>query len=459
MFKFINNKTPNILVIGDIILDNNVFGSINKIANEAPIPVFNKSNEVLNLGGCGNVLNNLYNFGCNELYIMSVIGDDNSGKNINKIISNKKINNLILTVQERVTTLKKRFYIDKHLVFRCDEEELTIINENIENYFINKIREIKSLDCIIFSDYNKGVLTERLCNEIINYCNAKGILTIVDPKDNFYKYKNCSLIKPNRKEAIQFCKFEGEILDMQKYLKREISCKYSVITLAEKGLCLYDGENLYSSNIDSKEIVDVTGAGDVVCSLLGYLISISNNLNEIIKISNYLATASVQHLGVYNINIDDVENYKNNNKTKTISFEDLKFIDKRKKIVFTNGCFDLLHKGHLECLKFSKSLGDILIVGVNSDSSVKKIKGEKRPIQDENIRCEILESLSFTDYIIKFQEETPIEIIKVLKPYILVKGGDYKGKNIVGQEYCKELIFFDYINNISTTNTIKKISL
>ena len=204
---------------------------------------------------------------------------------------------------------------------------------------------------------------------------------------------------------------------------------------------------------ESEEIIDVTGAGDIVCSVFGVLYSQIDDIELIIKIANHLATISISHLGVYVISDKDIlDTYQHIHKTKVIELQYFPKINK--KIVFTNGCFDLIHSAHIELFKFCRSLGDIVVVGLNSDESIKRLKGESRPIYKLEDRIKILEAIEYIDYIIPFEEDTPIKLIETIKPDILVKGGDYTKDNIIGKEYVKEIMIFNYIDGKSTTNTI-----
>lgn len=463
MFKILNERKPRICVFGDIMLDINIHGVVNKIANEQPIPVLLKKEEKIILGGCGNVLNNLYNLECYALYLFSVIGNDNYGNYIKDLLKEKNINDFCYVDKSRKTTVKNRFYSNNHLMFRYDDEVNLEINEEIEEYLIESFKKIViKLDCLIISDYNKGVCSERLCKNLITICNLNGVKTVIDPKENYMKYVGCTIFKPNRNEVSRFLKKHIDlenIEDTLKVIKDTIHCEYSVITLAEKGLVAYDGDSFFKSNIESKEVIDVTGAGDVVCSIMGYLISIlkKSNFDMIVKVSNFLATKSVGHLGTYSITKSDILESKVYFSNKVITIDNLDYIDRTKKIIFTNGCFDLLHRGHIECLKYSKSLGDILVLGLNSDNSIRQLKGHSRPINDLETRISVLESLNFIDYIVVFEELTPLDIIKKLKPHIIVKGGDYTKDDVVGKEFANDVKIYNFLTNVSTTDIINKI--
>ena len=463
---FKNHLKPKIAVLGDIMIDINIMGNVDKLANESPIPVLLYTNKKSILGGCGNVVNNLKSIGCDELYVLTVIGNDDNGAIIKNLLSNINVKNNPIIDIDRRSTSKNRFFSNQCLMFRYDIEDTNIINKLIQDILYEEFIRITEigLDCIIFSDYNKGVCCNDLCIKIINKCNELGIKTVVDPKNNFYKYQNVTLIKPNRNEASYFLKKKILMSTIEydlKYIKEQLNTKYSVITLADKGIYFYDGIKYFSSKTDKIDVIDVTGAGDIVCSLLAYLICISNDFQLICKITNFLATLSVHHIGTYVLQECDFAEFyfKNNIQNKIIDFYQLSIISKiSKKIIFTNGCFDLIHLGHINCLKYCKSLGDILVVAINSDISVKKLKGEKRPIQNQEKRSSIISSFEYVDYVLIFDEDTPLNIIKELRPSIIVKGGDYKKEDVIGKEYADDVVIFKLLEDISTTNTIKKIN-
>jgi D-beta-D-heptose 7-phosphate kinase/D-beta-D-heptose 1-phosphate adenosyltransferase len=463
----LNTKQPNIIIIGDIMLDHNIYGTISKLANEAPIPVLNKKNEIFSLGGCGNVLTNLYSLGCNNLFLFSMIGNDKYGEKLETILNRYNIKYSLIK-DNSVTTVKHRFFSDKKILFRYDEEDYRIIQEDDENYIYTKFLdtiENNSIDSIVFSDYNKGFLTDTLCQRIIKKANEKNIFTIVDPKDNYEKYKFCSLIKPNRNEVKKLFDIDfdiEEIHDVLIRIKNKVNSKYVVITLAEKGISYLNENNKHIIfNTDSIDVIDVTGAGDIVNSIISYYFPFIIDKEYIIKLSSYVASKSVSHAGTYVIQSEDIllgNRYLNDN--KLITFNEIKFI--KKKVIFTNGCFDILHKGHLELFKFCKEnipYDGIFIVGLNSDSSIKRLKGDKRPFNSIDLRVQMLNSIKWIDYIIVFEEDSPVELLKLLKPDTIVKGGDYTVDSILGKEFCKEVKIFNTVEGYSTTNIINKLNL
>ena len=444
----------NILVIGDIMIDKYIYTNISKIANEAPIPVFSFNNEKNILGGCGNVLENMKLFQ-NNLFLISVIGDD-LNKNIVQNLTQKFNSNLIID-STRKTSVKTRILSDNKILLRYDIENTHVINSDIESQIINLFNTLlPTLDIVVFSDYNKGILTEKICKHIIEQCNLNNKITIGDLKYNFMFYKNITLTKPNYSEAKQFTKKEC-VTDMHNVIFDQINCKYSIITLGKDGISLSDKNNLFITSYESNEVIDVTGAGDIVTAIIGSFFN-KTDLKSILKLATYLGTLSVKKIGTYEISHNDILSSYKWIKNKEFNNDILYHLkNSNNKIVFTNGCFDVLHIGHLSYLEEAKKLGNILILGLNSDNSIKRLKGDKRPINNLNDRIIFLNKLDFIDFIVPFDEDTPINIIKLIQPDILVKGGDYTTESVIGREFAKETIILPFVNGKSSTNIINKL--
>jgi D-beta-D-heptose 7-phosphate kinase/D-beta-D-heptose 1-phosphate adenosyltransferase len=454
----------SIVVIGDIMIDINYHSEVKRNAPEANIPIYNVLDVNYILGGAANVANNLKELNTN-IELLSIIGNDYYGQKITSLLESKNINNKIFIDEKRKTTQKHRIFLDNTLKVRYDIEDNHELSIELSDEIFDYIVSLNNLHSIVISDYDKGIISEYLSQKIIKYANENNILTFVDPKiRNFNKYKNCFLFKPNQSEA-EIITEEKNIETILKKIKNIINCKNILLTRGKEGMIL---NNIYNK-FEHENIInlrDVTGAGDIVMSLIVYCYLKYSDLNLACKISNYIAGKSVGFIGNYETKLQDIEDFfenKINNdfiKNKIYfdyQINDIKNISKNNNIVFTNGCFDILHSAHIELLKFAKSKGDILVVGLNSDDSIKRIKGQDRPINDINERSKILSLFDFIDYIIIFSDDTPFEIIKLLKPSTIIKGGDYNIENVVGKEYTKEVLLFNYIENKSSTNIIKKI--
>ena len=469
----------NILVIGDIMLDINYESIINRTAPEGNIPIYNINGVNYILGGASNVAQNLKHLGVN-IELISIIGNDYYGGILKQLLNDKQITNNIF-VDSRKTTQKHRIFNNNTIYVRYDIEDTHDISIELSDKIIDYVKEKKNIEAIIISDYNKGLLTIQLCKELISYANDNNIYTFIDPKiKNVEKYQNCFCFKPNLVE----CKIitdANEIQNMFKIIKQKINCKNIVITCGENGIYINDISNhfIHKNKID---VIDVTGAGDIVLTVLTYIFLKTKDLVLACNIANCIAGKSVQTIGNYNINISDIDKclincYKNiinkiNNNNFNINIsntnkilydyevdkiQNIKYINPNKKIVFTNGCFDILHSAHIKILQFSKNQGDILVVGINSNESIKRLKGEFRPINDINERTCILSLFDFIDYLIIFDDDTPYKIIDFLKPNILVKGSEYKKEDVIGVNLVDDVILFDYIQNKSTTLIVNKI--
>jgi D-beta-D-heptose 7-phosphate kinase/D-beta-D-heptose 1-phosphate adenosyltransferase len=458
MNLYIQNKEPCIILLGDIMLDHQIIGTCHKISNEAPVPVINYKSESFRIGGCGNVLMNMIALGATKIFLFSIIGDDPHGKQLCELLP-PIVENYIIRCPNHTTTTKHRIYSDRKLIARYDQEEHILTTHTQEEQIINQINDIVkhyTISSVVFSDYNKGFLTESLCQNVITCCNQYSIISVVDPKENYRKYNNCTIIKPNRVETKHIFGINLSITPLCEAHERIhalMNCKTSIITLSEDGISAYSNQTIYHYRTDVKEVIDVTGAGDIVCSILGVYYPYITDINILLQIASHLASISISHVGVYTITASDlIYTYRLIYGTKNISMSLIPHLQER--IIFTNGCFDLLHSAHVELFKFCKQLGGIVIVGLNSDCSIKRLKGESRPIYSLEDRIKILEGLEYIDFIIPFDETTPLEIIKTIRPYYLVKGGDYTPESIIGKEYATEIIIFNYIHGKSTTQTI-----
>jgi D-beta-D-heptose 7-phosphate kinase/D-beta-D-heptose 1-phosphate adenosyltransferase len=330
-----------------------------------------------------------------------------------------------------------------------------------------------NVDAVVFSDYNNGFCNNYIL-DIIPRLISRSIPIIVDPKGDFKKYLGCTLIKPNYDEAgkyyREYCpdaKSEKGKLSytelLEKYhswLRQSVKPTYSCITRAKDGISLCKSATCeyFTSKTPAIDVIDVTGAGDVVTAVCAFSFAVGLDPQTMIDSATFLATQSVQHRGTYICKNTDFWNLRTHLHTsKCITKEDLIHVPRDQRIVFTNGCFDLLHAGHLSSLKFAKKQGDILVVGINSDESIQRLKGPMRPIQTLKDRIAMLEGLQCVDYIIPFTEDTPRGIVEILKPSVLVKGEDYINKHINSAEFAEKVVFVPMKPETSTTSTISRI--
>ena len=466
------NKKPNILVIGDLMIDHYLWGSCDRISPEAPVQVVNVKKESSVLGGAGNVINNLVTLG-SVVDVISVIGNDSVANELKSLLEKIDVPTSNLVVENnRKTSKKSRLIASQQQVLRYDMESIDDINENSHKQIIQTLeKNINKYSSIILSDYGKGVLTTNLTKEIIKIANKNNIKVLVDPKGKDYsKYKGSYTLTPNKKEAMEATnidiKDESSLIEALKSLKTQCELEVSLITLSEQGIAIFDDELTIKPTV-AREVYDVTGAGDTVIASIAFALGNNLDIKDSIYFANLAAGVVVGKIGSATTTLDEIYEYeyslhKSNSTSHIKTFDEIKTLSSKlhnqgKKIVFTNGCFDILHVGHVKYLEVAKSYGDVLILGLNADSSVRKLKGPTRPINTQDDRAYILASLESVDYVVIFEEETPYELIKLIKPHVLVKGGDYEGKEVVGQDIADELKLVQFVDGKSTTNTIKRI--
>ncbi len=465
-------KAPKILVIGDLMVDYYFWGSSDRISPEAPVPVVSINNESRVLGGAGNVINNLKALNA-KVDVMSVVGECGVSTELKSLLNEIEIDTQYLTTEpKRISSKKTRIIAAQQQVVRYDQENSTEITETSQKTLLSNFRKrITDYDCVLLSDYGKGVLTDELTQQLIKIAKQHSVKILVDPKGlDYSKYKGAYLLTPNKKEASEATGInitdDASLACTIKQLKEEYELDVSLITLSEQGVAIYDGE-LRNHPTQTREVFDVTGAGDTVLASLGFALSCELDIDEAVKFANLAAGVVVGKIGSATATLNEIIEYESSlNKStsdahiKTLNeitalSEELK--TRGKKIVFTNGCFDLLHAGHVRYLEASKNFGDVLILGLNSDRSVAALKGVGRPINAQIDRAYILAALEAVDYVVIFDDDTPYDLINAIKPHTLVKGGDYEGQDVVGQDIAQELKLIQFVDGKSTTKTIEKI--
>ena len=468
----LQTKTPKLLVIGDLMIDHYLWGSCERISPEAPVQVVNVKSESLVLGGAGNVINNLSALGA-KVDVISVIGGCKISTELKTLLTDIKVNSqYLITQKDRITSKKSRIIASQQQVVRYDKESTDEISQESQAQILAIFKKIVAdYDAVLLSDYGKGVLTFKLTQSLIILAKQHNKKVLIDPKGlDYSKYKGAYLLTPNKKEASEATNINitnnASLSLAIKKLKNTCDLNVSLITLSEDGVAIYDG-NLRTHPTVAREVFDVTGAGDTVLASLGFALACNVDIDDAVKFSNLAAGVVVGKIGSATAALNEIIEYESSlNKStsdehiKTLAeitalSQELKARDK--KIIFTNGCFDILHAGHVRYLETAKSYGDVLILGLNSDRSVTALKGEGRPINTQLDRAYILAALEAVDYVVVFDKDTPYDLIKAIKPHILVKGGDYEGKKVVGQDIADELKLVQFVDGKSTTKTIEKI--
>ena len=474
------NKT-RILVVGDVMLDEYIWGRVERISPEAPVQVVQIDSKNYVLGGAANVANNLVDMGA-IVGVCAVIGDDENGRILKGLISKTGIDSSgIFTENGRKTTLKTRVIAHEQQVVRIDHETVASIKETTRKRLLDFIaKKVRLYEGIILSDYAKGLFDNDFLAKLMKICRREKKNVIVDPKGKDYrKYLGATIITPNLKELELASgmktdsKLKGRteeiIYKAAEKIMKETGCNAIIVTRGKDGMsvCMKGKKNV-QLKAEAKEIYDVSGAGGTAIAALG--LGIFSGLDTIgsAKLANIASGIVVEKVGTATASRREIlKKLDDFNVTeKLVTEKELQMIVSRlkamdKKIVFTNGCFDLLHIGHIFLLQKAKSFGDVLIVGLNSDESVRNLKGDKRPLISEKERALVLSALNCVDYIVLFSEDTPLRLIKNIKPDILVKGGDYKLHEVVGHKevasYGGSVELVKIFQEASTTKLIERI--
>tara|TARA_B100001248_G_scaffold217625_1_gene172790 strand:- start:366 stop:1778 length:1413 start_codon:yes stop_codon:yes gene_type:complete len=460
----------NVLVFGDIILDRYISGSVNRVSPEAPVPVLKPSDEDIRLGGAANVAVNLSSLG-SKATLIGVTGKDDPSDQVKVLLKKNKIKNA-LSKSVNPTISKLRFLAGQQQLIRIDsEEEFTEADwkTSLSNY--RKHIRIEKNKVLVISDYEKGTLKN--IPLIIKEAKRLNKIILVDPKgDDFAKYKSANIITPNFNEFVRVVgkiREEADVTRKGKELIHSLKLSALLITRGSEGMTLLEKKSGKITRMDfpteAKDVFDVSGAGDTVIASIAAGLASGFSLSESIKLANVAAGIVVGKSGTAIVNKDEITPFLNKAEAYMSLEEAESFAQslrqKGKKIIFTNGCFDILHAGHVEYLEAARDFGDTLIVGINSDQSVKELKGKNRPLNKLEHRAKVLSSLRCVDAVVVFEDKTPMKLILSVKPDILVKGGDYKINEIVGnKEVVKsggKVMTIPLVKGISTTKIIQKM--
>lgn len=461
----------HLLVIGDIMLDRYWSGPTSRISPEAPVPVVKIGDIDDRLGGAANVALNISTLGC-KTTICGVIGNDEPGQRIKNLLIKSAISDETVTSDTTPTITKLRVMSRHQQLLRMDfEESLKGANEQELLTSIKSI--ISNVDAVIISDYAKGTVSNP--GAIIELCNKHNTPIFVDPKGtDFLQYKNASFITPNLSElegAVGSSDTIEKVFDKAEALRSSLHLDGLLVTLSEKGMALISEQAApYHMPTSAKEVFDVTGAGDTVIATLAAAYASGADIQTAMRLANLAAGVVVGKLGTSTVSasellnaieLDDKDLTRGQVTLKELTLQTRLCRQKGEKIVFTNGCFDILHAGHVRYLKEAAKLGDRLIVGMNSDTSIARLKGNSRPIVTLKERMEVISSLSCVDWVIPFEDDTPIELISTILPDTLAKGGDYIVENIIGYDCVKnnggETKVLRFVDGCSTTSIIEKI--
>ncbi len=470
-----STKPASLLVVGDIILDRYISGSVDRISPEAPVQVLEVTDEREVLGGAANVAANAAAMGA-KVRLVGLVGKDENAASVRRLLKKWGIGSGGLVAdRSRPTTRKSRVVALRQQMLRVDREKKHAISKEIGASLLQKVEKaLPHCDGVILSDYGKGVAESWLLKKLFAACRRAGKRVIVDPKGNDYsKYRGAHLITPNKKEAAIASgvdiKAEKDYIKTARKLLDITGAGKLVITRGGEGMSVFSkqGEAM-TLTAEALEVFDVSGAGDTVVAALGVYTFSGLSGEDSARVANVAAGIEVGRLGAWPVSQEEIIGTLENGDgtSKLMNSQQAAALSKKMKardkiVVFTNGCFDLLHAGHVKLLRKAKAMGDCLIVGLNSDSSIRRLKGDSRPLLTETDRLEIVSALDCVDAIALFDEDTPLKLIKAVKPDVLVKGSDYDVQSVVGRDvvekYGGRVELVDLVKGKSTTGLIEKI--
>ena len=468
-----------ILCVGDVMLDRYVYGTVDRISPEAPIPILAVVRETAMLGGAGNVVRNLAALKASCCFV-SLIGEDPAGREVTHLIAAEPlVEPNLLPEPGRVTTIKVRYVAGSQQLLRADRETVRPAKPHTESELVRRAADdLKHCQAVVLSDYGKGVLSDNVIGQVIAAARAQGRPVVVDPRGSDPKrYAGATVITPNRRELGELAGLRIGTPEQIREAARVVMAKGGIeavlVTLSQDGMALFTarGEE-HHLRAEAREVYDVSGAGDTVVALLACGLASGLALVDAARLASVAAGIVVGKTGTAVVYPEEL--------VFALRAEDLRFGEAKAasmdqalekvaawrrqgfRVGFTNGCFDLLHPGHVSLLAQARSRCDKLIVAINSDASVSRLKGPERPVHSEASRAAVLGSLATVDLVVVFGEDTPLEIIRALKPDLLVKGADYTVENVVGadvvQSYGGEVYLAELAEGHSTTNVIRRMA-
>ena len=466
-----------VLVVGDLMLDQYIRGTVGRISPEAPVPVLRPNHESNRAGGAGNLALNAAGLGL-RVELAGYVGDDEYAAHLREIWDSHGVDStLVLPLTDRATITKTRVIAGNQHVLRIDDEDLTSVRSVDQEQLLDGIiRRLADVDAVLLSDYGKGVLSADVCSRVIAEARRRQIPVIVDPKGRHYeKYFGATLLTPNLKEAELFtgvaASDTGNLIKAVQAAVDKLDVRSIVVTRGEHGMTWISDREIIDSPAVARQVFDVSGAGDTVVASLAAGLLAGLSKPDMLHLANVAAglvvaktgTAPVQHqellLALYphgKVVADSI--VKLNDLTEMVT----RWRASGERIVFTNGCFDVLHAGHVDYLQKSAAEGDRLIVGLNSDRSVRALKGAGRPLNHQEDRAFILGAMATIDAVVLFDEDTPLEIIKALRPDVLTKVADYTEDRVVGaadvRSWGGDVILIPLVDGKSTSDLIRKLS-
>jgi D-beta-D-heptose 7-phosphate kinase / D-beta-D-heptose 1-phosphate adenosyltransferase len=466
-----------ILVIGDVMLDRSIWGHVDRISPEAPVPVLRSVRTTSAPGGAANVAMNLVGLGVKAAQA-GFWGNDAEMRELSALLSPAGVDFSGMIVSAHSTISKTRIVSRNQQLLRLDVESADPRPAAEQQALLERgLQLVRTADAVILSDYAKGALSPQLCKAVIALARERGIPVLVDPKDrDFMKYAGATTICPNLQELGLVTGVDSnnlpELLAAGQRLVSQLGIDYMTVTMSEKGIRVLYPDSIFHSPTRAREVFDVTGAGDTVIATLAASLASGLDAETAVSLANMAAGIVVAKTGTAPISRNELvaeftasTQMKAPDKILDMQHLLVRLAEWRangNRIVFTNGCFDILHVGHITLLEQCREFGDKVVIGVNSDASVRRLKGPTRPVVGENERARILAALGSTDAVIIFDEPTPLELIRYVRPDVLVKGGDYTTSTIVGADdvvtWGGRVEIVPTVNGASTTNTIRKMT-
>lgn len=468
-----------VLCVGDIMLDRFVYGKVERISPEAPVPVLRIEREHAMLGGVGNVVSNLVAFG-SDVCLVGLIGRDPAGREVMQLLADEpSVESHLLYEDNRQTTIKIRYVAGAQQLLRADQEIQMALGAGIEDQAIQRAEaDMNSSAALVLSDYGKGVLTDKVLRKLIDRSLENGMPVIVDPKGNDYsRYRGATLVTPNRRELSEAtgmpAESDDEIIEAGKKLIKDSGIENILITRSQDGMTLVHGDGTVDHfPASAQEVFDVSGAGDTVVAVIAASLGAGLNLADASALANVAAGLVVAKMGTAVVTADELSHALRSEdlltvEAKTLSLEaTLEQVavwrSEGLKVGFTNGCFDLLHPGHVSLLRRARATCDRLIIGLNSDTSVTQLKGPDRPLQSEAARATVLGSMESVDAVVIFAEETPQRLIEAIRPDLLIKGADYTVEQVAGAEFVQStggrVVLIPIEEGHSTSNIVTKMA-
>ena len=466
---------PNVTVavVGDLMLDETWTGEVTRVAPEAPVPLLSLSAMCRRAGGAGNVVENLSALGARTLALGAVGPEEEGAWLARRLTTLPGGGGTVVVDPLRTTPVKRRMVSDGRQLLRVDQEVAAGLSAPAEEALLSAaLGTLAVADVLLLSDYAKGTLAPKVLSSLLSAARERGIPTLVDPKGRDYgRYRGASVVTPNRRELEEVsgrsARDRATVAALGEELRRELDLDALLVKLSEEGMLLLrrSGAPLPIAS-RAREVFDVTGAGDTVLAMLGLALGAGLDLPSAAEAANLAAGAAVARAGTAPVRwadlLDGIGGMPADKRIERSHLPALAAMLHRghRRVVFTNGCFDLLHPGHVRLLTEAKKLGDVLVVGLNSDASVRRLKGPDRPVLSEQDRAEVLGGLDAVDFVTIFDEDTPEELIRIVRPGLLVKGGDYVEATVVGASFVRsyggEVALIPLVQGKSTTSMVEK---